>query len=215
MVDFSYKSTSPANMGLYRPSINEFVFLSHYSLTNMVLIFLIPIFTMRLLSSEKKDQTIALLMTAPIGSWQICLGKFLAGLGITFWVLVLSAIYPLVTFFWVNPDLTLILWSYVGLFFLASCYVSIGLFCSALSSSLILSVSASVVLNISLWFLSQGVLISDGGVLTSVIQYLSVSEHLFSFLQGMFKLSSFSFFISVSGLFLFFSYGMIDSYRWR
>ena len=215
LIDFSYKSTSPIAMNAARPSVSEYVFMSHYSLTNMILIFLVPILTMRFYAGEKKDQTFSLLMTLPVSSTQVCIGKFLASLFVVSFILGLSFIYPLFTFFWIDSDLVILLSSYLGLFLLASCYASIGLFCSSFSSSLILSVAASVVINLSLWFLSQGVIFSDGDLFVSVLQYLSISDHLFSFIQGFLSLSSVVFFCSLIAFFVFLSHSFFASHRWR
>ena len=59
-------------------NINQMVYTPLFSNICMILIFMIPLLTMRLLAEEKKNRTEELLLTSPLSVWQIILGKYLA-----------------------------------------------------------------------------------------------------------------------------------------
>ena len=75
------------------------VFVMHISYINLIFLFAIPILGMKLLAEEKKNRTFDLLMTAPLSSLQMVLGKYLALIMLLFLFLLLSLIYPLSTGF--------------------------------------------------------------------------------------------------------------------
>src|SRR6202022_3643359 len=58
------------------------------------LIFIIPMLTMRLIAEEKKQHTFQLLMTSPIRSWEIVLGKFFSSQLVILVMLGLTLLYP-------------------------------------------------------------------------------------------------------------------------
>ncbi len=114
-----------------------------FYLAPYIFIFLISAITMRSFSEEKRNGTIEILSTKPITSTDIILGKFLASL-----ILVLFSILPTILYYYTvyqlgavkgNLDSGAIIGSYLGLFFLGACYVSVGLFASAITENQIVS----------------------------------------------------------------------------
>ncbi len=190
------------------------VFVSHISYINLIFLFCVPVLAMKLLSEEKKNRTYDLLMTAPVSTLQIVMGKYVALLSILTIFLLITLIYPLSTAFLTDIPAGPLLSSYIGLFLLTAVYASIGLFTSSLTSSLFLSVFIGIILNISLWFISQGQEFSNP-ILTSVMEYLSLSQHLTNFIKGSLVINSFTFFFSFIVFFLFLVYKVIEFSRWR
>ena len=72
------------------------VFVAHISYLNLILLFAIPILTMKLLAEEKRNRTFDLLMSSPLSSLQMVLGKYLALLMALTLFLFFSLIYPLI-----------------------------------------------------------------------------------------------------------------------
>ena len=190
------------------------VFVAHISYINLVLLFCVPILAMKLLSEEKKNRTYDLLMTAPVSSLQIVIGKYLALMSILTIFLLITLIYPLSTTFVTDIPVGPLVSSYIGLFLLTGVYAAIGLFTSSLTGSLFLSVFIGIILNIALWFISQGQEFSSPA-LTSVMEYLSLSQHLTNFIKGSLVINSFTFFLSFTIFFLFLVYKVIEFSRWR
>ena len=191
------------------------VFVSHISYINLLFLFLVPALAMKLVSEEKKNRSFDLLMTAPISSLQIVTGKYLALLAQLFTFLAISLFYPLIMAFWTEIPVGPLFTSYTGLFLLSALYAAVGLFASSLTSSVVLSVIMGVILNIALWFISQGQDFSNQPIFVSIMEYLSLGQHLTQFIKGSFVLSSFVFFFSFIFFFLFLVYKVIEFERWR
>ena len=70
-------------MGAPPLSLNEYIMRPLLEgILTVVLLFLIPLITMRLYAEEKRSGTIELLLTSPLTDIQIILGKFLGALGL-------------------------------------------------------------------------------------------------------------------------------------
>jgi ABC-2 type transport system permease protein len=191
------------------------VFLLHISQINLLLVFVVPAFTMRLLAEEKKLRTYDLLLTSPITATQIAVGKFLAGLGSAGALIGISFFYPLMTRMVAEYQMAPLISAYVGVLFVAAVYVGVGLFASALTESVMLSVVMGLIFNISLWFISQGADAVSNPQLSAVLEYMSFGQHFLNFIIGSIKLSSLVFMFSVIGLFIFLTQRVIESSRWR
>lgn len=194
-------------------SLQRYVFNAHISLVNLLLIFVVPALTMRLLAEEKKQRSFDLLLTAPVTSTQIVLGKFIAGLGIVSVLLGVSLLYPLITRAAADYSMSLLLLSYFGLFLVAAMYVSVGLFASSLTESVMLSVVMGLSFNILIWFIGQGADSSEG--FAKILDHVATVQHFFNFLIGSVKLTSLVYFASVVGLFVFLTQRVVESSRWR
>ena len=213
---FADRAGLPPQMLRNQPlNIHFSVFIQHISYINIIFLFAIPALTMRLNSEEKKMRTYDLLLTSPITATEIAVGKFLAGLGAALGLVLVSALYPFGTslvaeFSWAP------LWtSYLGLVALTALYVAVGLFASSLTESAMLSMIMGVILNLMLWFVSQGADFSDGETFTAVMEHLAVGQHFFSFLKGTLSVSSIVFFLSGVSLFVFLTQRVVESSRWR
>ena len=196
-------------------NIYETVFVNHLSLTHLLLLFIVPIFTMRLISEEKKLRTFDLLMTAPITSTKIVLGKFFAGYAVVLILVFLSFLYPFSTSWFVEFNVRLLVSAYLSIALLMAVYTAIGLFSSSLSASVMLSVFLGIIFSVSLHFISLGEGFSDHPFYSSAMEYLSISTHLDSFFRGNILSSSVFFFLILAGFFVFMTQRVIESSRWR
>lgn len=196
-------------------NIHYSVFVSHISYANLVLIFCVPALTMRLISEEKKTRTYDLLMTAPITATDIAIGKFLAGLGAVTSLILISFIYPLGTRLIADFHFGPLLTSYLGLLLIAGCYVAAGLLASSLTESVVLSVVMGLIFNLALWFVSQGVDMSDAPMFVAVMEHLSIGQQFMTFIRGTIQIGALVFFLSCMALFVFLAQRVIESSRWR
>ena len=191
------------------------VFVSQLSLTHLLLLFIVPIFTMRLIAEEKKLRTFDLLLTAPITSTKIVLGKFLAAYSVVLILVTISFLYPISTLLFAEFNINLLISAYVSITLLMGIYTSIGLFSSSLTSSIMLSVFLGIIFSVSLHFISLGGQFSNNSIYSSIAEYLSISTHLDGFFRGNIVSSSILFFFIVTGFFLFMTQRIIESSRWR
>ena len=104
---------------------------------------LIPAITMRLWSEEKKAGTIEILMTMPFRSWEVVLGKYLAGFTVMLLTLALTLFVPLSVMSVLDLDWGVILSSYVGAIFISAMFVAIGSWASAMTENQIVALLVS------------------------------------------------------------------------
>jgi len=122
-----------------------------FTMAPWIFLFLVPAITMRSFAEEKRSGTLEFLLTKPLTDLQIIVSKFLGGL-----ILVFLSLLPCCIYFWSvshlgnppgNLDTGGICGAFIGLFFLAAIYVSIGVFTSALTDNQIVSFIISVLLS--------------------------------------------------------------------
>lgn len=195
-------------------SLHYEVFTQHLSLVHLLLLLAIPALTMRLLAEEKKLGTYDLLMTSPVTSWQIVVGKLLAGCGIVLVLLLLSAIYPLSLAAFTPIQWGPLIASYIGVFLLCSVYVAAGLIGSSLTNSVFLAIIISFIFNVALLLMgSQSG--GDSGFLAPIFEYVSVREQIVEFFKGSLRLTSFIYLFSLIALGTFLTERVVESSRWR
>ena len=169
-----------------------------------VFMFLIPAITMRSFSEEWRNGTIELLLTKPLTDWQIVSAKFFAGLFI-----VIFSLLPTLTYYWSVKSLSLApgidegaTWgSYFGLLFLASGFVAIGVFASALSKNQIVAFISAVFLSFFFYvgFEQISNFFSFPG-LDSIILQLGINEHYVSMSRGVIDTRDLLYFVSLSSV---------------
>lgn len=155
-----------------------------------ILMMLIPVFTMRLIAEERRNQTLVMLMAAPVASWEIIIGKFIGLL--LFMSLIISAclIMLLTLALGTHLDIGLLLSNALGLFLLASSYIALGLYFSTLTSQPIVAATSTLATIFGLW------LIDVAGSSTSlIIKSLSPTVHFQSFNAGLLLSQDFAYFL--------------------
>jgi ABC-2 type transport system permease protein len=136
--NFAQKSAIPTQMG-GGGNIHMSVFMTHLNLVYLIMLFLTPLITMKLFSEEKKEKTMDLLLTAPITSTEIVVGKFLAAWIVISSLLFLALLYPLSVGLVASFDYGPLWGSYLGMFLLMGVNCAIGLLASALTASTIMA----------------------------------------------------------------------------
>jgi ABC-2 type transport system permease protein len=113
-----------------------------------------PAITMRLWSEEKKQGTIELLMTLPLRSWEIVLGKFLAAYTVIAVTILLTVAVPISVGLVVEGlDWGAIGTLYAGVFLISAVYIALGACVSAFTQNQIVAFMASVLLSAAIFFM--------------------------------------------------------------
>ena len=190
-----------------------------FSLAPWVFMFLIPSITMRLFADENKTGTIELLLTKPLTDLQIIGAKYLAGVLLVLFSLLPTLIYYVVVYQLGAPEGNLDqggTWgSYLGLLFLASGFVAIGLFSSSLSNNQVISFIIAVFLSfftyIGFDFISSLALF---GSFDLFVQKLGISEHYGSMSRGVIDSRDALYFLSVIAFFFMLTKLKLSSRNW-
>lgn len=189
-------------------------FSSTFNLMMLFLIILIPLMTMRLWSEERRQKTDQLLLTAPVSTTGVVLGKFFAAFTVFLISLGFTLLYPLLVTLRGTPDTGKIVGNYIGIILAAAAYISISLFVSSLTKSQLVSAIFSI-LGLSLFYFMD-VLIgaSSSAVVNSTLGFLSMITRYINLYRGILSLADIIYFISLSVIFLFLTSRVIEKQRW-
>jgi len=184
-------------------NVNEQVVVPFFWWVMLILLFVVPMFTMRMYAEEKKSGTLELLLTAPVTNMQVVLGKFFSVLGVVLFMLLCTGVYPAVLLFYGNPDVGPILSGYLGMVLISAAYIAAGSFLSAVTENQIVAAVLTYGLLLLLWIISA-VQSFVGPTLGEVLNYLSITEHFLDFAKGVVDTKDVVFYLSfvVFGLFL-------------
>ena len=196
-------------------NIHYGVFLRLLSYLNLMLIFVVPAITMKLFAEEKKMRTFDLLLTSPLTSLHIVVGKYLAAVATVFVLVFLAFIYPMGTAIFAKFQWSPLIIAYLGIFLVGAVYVAMNMFCSSLTESILISYVISVILNVCIWLIGLGVDAVDSQVVRQIFEHISLNSHLGNLVEGTIRSSALIFLFSVIALFLFLSERVIESHRWR
>lgn len=180
----------------------------------LILVFVLPMLTMRLVSDELRTGTIETLMTAPISEIQIVLGKFLGAF--TFYLILLATLllYPLLLSFYGPLDGKLLLCNYVGLVLLGALYIATALFFSSCTKHQVIAVLMSFALLALMTFASHYLAQEIEGWPRVLLQQMSVRTHFHEFVRGMLDTNHIVFFLTTTAFFLFLTVKRLEMRRW-
>jgi ABC-2 type transport system permease protein len=209
----SFQAAQNPNLG-GQVNLNEMVIRPFFDDVSLILLLMVPLLTMRLLAEEKKNGTIELLLTYPIREWSILMGKYLATLAIIAGLLVCTSVY-IVLLSWVgNFEWGPVFSGYLGLLLLASGFVSLGLFVSALTENQIIAAVSGFGALLMFWIIGWIGSVSGPGV-APVVRYLSLLEHLEPFSKGVLDSRDLIFYLTFSVFFFFLTLRYLDSQKIR
>jgi ABC-2 type transport system permease protein len=185
---------------------------------------LIPLFTMRLLSDEKRVGTIELLITLPVKDTEVILGKYIGALTIITIQLALFALYPIMMF-WKPWHVGEIDWNpfwvgMLGLFLFSSAATAIGLMWSSFTESQILSYFAGVITLAVLYSVGNVTLVeflnTSGSWqwLGDSIAFISMQSRFEPFLRGTLDTRAIIYFLSLAVIALVVAFRSLESRKW-
>lgn len=184
-----------------------------------VFMFLVPAITMRSFADERKSGTIELLLTRPLSDIQIVLAKYLAGITLVLLSLIPTLVYYMSVHLLGNPvgniDTGGMWGSYIGLFFLSSGFVAIGVFASSITENQIVSFIVAVFLCFFFYlgFDSISNLALFGKVDALIIQ-LGIQEHYISMSRGVIDTRDVVYFLSLAAFFILLTKTVLESRKW-
>jgi ABC-2 type transport system permease protein len=190
--------------------------LIRYVLQNVavVVLFVLPMITMRTYAEEKRTGTIELLLTSPVSDLQIMLGKFFGAMALYGVMLAVTLVHVGLLFAYGNPEWRPIATGYLGLLLLGGCMVSAGLLFSSLTKNQIVAGFLTFALLLLLWVIDWMTTFASPGVGT-VLNYVSLTSHLDDFAKGVIDTKHVIYYLSFITFGLFLTSKAVDSERWR
>jgi len=184
--------------------------------TNMsvVLLFFIPMLTMRLFAEEQKSGTIELLLTYPVRDGDVLAGKYLAALALYGLLLALTLLYPALIAYFTRVEWGPILSGYLGLVLTGAVFLAVGVLVSSLTENQIVAGFGTFGILLAFWIVGWGAEFA-GGNLRAVLQYLSVGDHLDTFTRGLIDTKDLVYYVTGVALALFLTLRSLESKRWK
>ncbi len=195
--------------------LTRFVFSGLFLNLSAVLLFLVPLITMRAIAEEKKLQTLELLYTYPLSDFDIVAGKFI-GLVWIFELLFLPTLGYLGMVHWLGGvfDWGPILTAYLGFWLLGNAFLSMGLFISSLTENQVVSAVVTFAGLLVVWML-EWVGAAVGGSGAAFLKALSPFAHYRDFTLGILDLSNVVYFLLFHFFFLFLTMRSVETRNWK
>ena len=185
-------------------------------LSNMgvILLFVLPLLTMRLFAEEKRAGTDELLFTSPVTTLQIVLGKYTAAVVLLLLLLALTLLGPYFFDVYGGLDWLPVLAGYLGIFLMASSFLAIGLVASSLTENQIVAAVVTFGVLLILWVVGWS---GEAATTTTehVLSYLSLYNHLDIFTRGVINTKDVVYYLTLCVFGLFLTHQVLESKRWR
>ena len=180
----------------------------------IMILFIMPMVTMRTYSEEKRSGTIELLLTSPLTDFEIVMGKFLGAMALYGIMLAVTLIHIGLLFIYGSPEWKPILTAYIGVLLLGGCFVSLGLFISSLTKNQIVAGMTTFAVFLLFWIITW-IGSFSGPTVDKLTQYLSIIDHLDDFTKGVVDTSHLIYYLSFITFGLFLTVKSVDTERWR
>jgi len=218
VLSYSKISMNPQQYGLSNFSgINEtqYVFGSFFSNLSIMLLFLVPILTMRSFSEEKRQETLELLFTYPLSDFEIVAGKQL-GILLFFAVLILPLSAYLAVFHSIGGEFDWgpVLLGFLGFWLLGAAYLAAGVFISSLTKNPIVSALGTFSVLLVFWIFDWVDDVATGSW-AHIFSELSPLAHYKNFTLGILDVQDLVFFGFFFFYFLFLSLRSIETRNWK
>lgn len=185
-----------------------------FSTHSLLLILFMPLLTMRLLAAEQKTGTLPLLLSSPISTLAVVVGKWLGLLAFVLGLVFLGTGYaPIAVLAFGDPPVAAGLTAALGLALLAGASGALGIACSSVTDNQLVAAVLAWTLLLGLWLLA--VLEGGDGPLAALAEQLSLLVRVKRFGQGLIRLSDLVWFAGFIGVALAIAWQQLESRRWR
>ncbi len=192
------------------PGVTEVVAGTLFGFAAILLLMAVPLITMRLFSEEARNQTLTLLLSAPVSSTEIVLGKFL---GLMLFLLVaLGLMLAMIASLMAGGrlDWGLIAANSLGLLLLVGAFAAVGLFVSSLTQHAVVAAFGSFGALILLWIING--LAPDPN---HWLAYLSLMRHFDGFNRGVVDTAALAYLLLFIAVFLILTARQLEARRLR
>ncbi|RKZ65139.1 MAG: ABC transporter permease, partial [Gammaproteobacteria bacterium] len=175
------------------PGVTDLIASPLFEVSSVVLLMIMPLITMRLISEDKRNKTMSLLLSAPISITEIVLGKYL---GLLFFIVILLfmiTLMPLSLSMGTELDLAKIFSGTLGLFLVLAAFGAAGLYMSSLTDNPMIAAISTFGVLLLLWMVNVNVV--SVGENDSGLSYLSLQTHFTALLRGILNTRDIAYFL--------------------
>lgn len=210
----SFSAQAAAQPGGPPLNVNQFVVQPTLGNFTFIVLFLMPMLSMRLFAEEQRSGTLELLLTSPLTDYEIIIGKWLGAMLLYACMLGIGLVNLSILFIYTTPDWRAMLVGLLGMLLLGGALLAVGCFISTLTKNQIVAGALTFGLFLLLWVMSW-VNQFSASTIGEVCAYLSVPPHFEQFSKGVVELKDVVYFVSVISLGLFLSKRSLESLRWK
>ncbi|MCB9671053.1 MAG: ABC transporter permease subunit [Alphaproteobacteria bacterium] len=202
--------------GVYNPydiaglNITNNLLLPFFGNCTVIVLMVTPALSMRLFSEEIKGHTLELLLTSPVSTGQIVLGKFLGAVGFLAVLLLCTAHIPISLYWIAEPDPGVLVGGYLALLLLGSAVLAMGMCFSAYTGNQVVALTVTFSMALALYVISFSETDPE-----SFVNKVSVSTHVIDLIRGAVRTTDLAYFTAFIGFFLFATHQRLESFRWR
>lgn len=194
------------------PGVTELVIVPLYGSAAFIMMLVSPLLTMRLISEERRNKSLALLLSAPVSMTEIIIGKYLGMLAFAVIMIFMMTLMPLSLYFAGTLDGGLLFAIVLGISLLLAAFLSLGLYMSSLTAQPTIAAMSTFGVLIVLWIIDWAGSKTDAAA-SGLLQYLSMLRHFETFTRGIFNSSDFIYYLLFIALFLILSIRRLDGDR--
>ncbi len=190
------------------PGVVDLIVAPLLQVASIILLMVSPLLTMRLLSEERRNGTLSLLLSAPVNNTEIVLGKYLGMLLFMLLFVTLLSLMPLSLSVGTSLDLGKTFSGLLALLLLLAAFTAAGLFMSSLTASPVIAAISSFGLLLLLWIIDRG-----GEQADNIISYFSLLKHSAPMLRGIIDTADLAYFVLFIITFVVLTIRQMDSQR--
>jgi len=182
---------------------------------SVLLLFLLPLLTMRHFAEERRCGTFELMMTAPVPLWSLLVGKWAATVSLCVVLLLGTTLFPAILAYYGEPDWGVIAASYLGLVLCCMAFVAGGMFTSSLTDEPVAAGLGGVALLLPFWIAGQGAEMVANETVRVLLREIALLTHVEPFSRGVVDTAHLAWFGLFTFGFLFLTWRSVESRRWR
>lgn len=194
------------------PGVTELVIVPLYGSAAFIMMLVTPLLTMRIISEERRNRSLALLMSAPVSMTEIIIGKYLGILGFAAIMIFMMTLMPLSLYFGGTLDGGLLFTIVLGISLLIAAFISIGVYMSSLTAQPTIAAMSTFGVLLMLWIIDWAGGKADASA-SALLEYFSMLRHFEAFTKGLFSSSDFIYYLLFISLFLILSIRRLDGDR--
>ncbi|HBM99366.1 MAG TPA: ABC transporter [Ruminococcus sp.] len=179
-----------------------------------IILFLVPIITMKSFAEEKRQKTDQALLTAPVNLTEIVMGKFLGAYILYAICSVIFLVFAVVISFFAAPSWSVILCTFIGVLLFGAALIAINIFISVLTESMIVAAIFGMAVGFVILMMSTFTSVIPFEWLSAALEKINFITYYVNFSYGLLNITDIVFFLSFAALFIFFTVRVLEKRRW-
>ncbi len=193
------------------PGLTDIIVTPLFSNAAIILLLVTPLLTMRVISEERRNKTLPLLLAAPLSDTDIILGKYLGTLALLWLIVIIIALMPLSLLLGGDLDMGKYLANVLAITLLVGAFTSTGLFMSTLVDHPTVAAIGTFGILLILWLFNISKTMSDQP--NELLEYLSLLNHFQNIQTGLLSTNDILYFILFVTFFIVLSIYCLANHR--